>query len=252
MKLSQHNACQIVTNINEIINQKMNLINANGIIIASTDESRIGTYHAGAKKLISEGLDELIINNEEGYEGSLPGINYPLIVNGELIGVVGVTGNDAATLSCAKIIKRMTELLIQELSMKEKQEMEIIFSPAGPVAQAKKALHACLRTHLHDLRFYDDLNMEIFTDELSETVKSEYVHKIFKGMNDEEIFKAVQLLEIYYDEEGSISRAADKLFIHKNTLQNRLKQIQARTGYDPRSIRHSSLFYNALHFYREL
>ena len=45
--------------------------------------------------------------------------------------------------------------------------------------------------------------MEIFTDELSETVKSEYVHKIFKGMNDEEIFKAVQLLEIYYDEEGS-------------------------------------------------
>ena len=119
-------------------------------------------------------------------------------------------------------------------------------------AQAKKALHACLRTHLHDLRFYDDLNMEIFTDELSETIKSEYVHKIFKGMNDEEIFKAVQLLKIYYDEEGSISRAADKLFIHKNTLQNRLKQIQARTGYDPRSIRHSSLFYNALHFYREL
>ena len=39
--------------------------------------------------------------------------------------------------------------------------------------------------------------MEIFTDELSETVKSEYVHKIFKGMNDEEIFKAVQLLGEY-------------------------------------------------------
>ena len=35
-------------------------------------------------------------------------------------------------------IKRMTELLIQELSMKEKQEMEIIFSPAGPVRRLKK------------------------------------------------------------------------------------------------------------------
>ena len=124
MKLSQHNACQIVTNINEIINQKMNLINANGIIIASTDEARIGTYHAGAKKLINEGLDELIINDEEGYEGSLPGINYPLIVDGELIGVVGVTGSDDQTLSYAKIIKRMTELLIQELSIKEKQETD--------------------------------------------------------------------------------------------------------------------------------
>lgn len=380
MKLSQHNAFQIVSNINEIISQKINLINANGIIIASTDEARIGTYHAGAKKLINEHLDELVINEEEGYEGSLPGINYPLVVKGEVIGVVGVTGNDENTLSYAKIVKRMTELLIQELSMKEEQETDEniknrfldewlggnaksitkafierglsigidiriprrflamsvysqspelsidslrkldsaeqylrqltahgiynfsmpsssfiiagvpvqtneslqkmakdfqkliqarfslkvavgIDSPANDgnylmaykaCIQAKKALHACLRTHLHDLRFYDDLNMEIFTDELPENVKIEYIHKIFKGMNDEEIFKAVQILETYYDEEGSINRAADKLFIHKNTMQNRLRQIQARTGYDPRSIRHSSLFYNALYFYREI
>lgn len=380
MKLSQHNAVQIVSNINEIINQKMNLINANGTIIASTDEARIGTYHAGAKKLISEHLDELVISEAEGYEGSLPGINYPIVVKGEVIGVVGVTGNDEKTLSYAKIVKRMTELLIQELSMKEEQETDeniknrfldewlggnaksitkafierglsigidiriprrflamSVYSQSPELSmdnlrkldaaeqylkqlaaygtyhfsmpsssfiiagapmqsdeallkmakdfqkliasrfslnvavgidsalgdgsyllaykactQAKKALQACLRTHLRDLRFYDDLNMEIFTEELPENVKLEYIHKIFRGMNDEEIFKAVQILETYYDEEGSIEKAAGKLFIHKNTMQNRLKQIQARTGYDPRSIRHSSLFYNALYFYREI
>lgn len=380
MKLSQHNAVQIVSNINEIINQKMNLINANGTIIASTDEARIGTYHAGAKKLINEHLDELVISEEEGYEGSLPGINYPIVVKGEVIGVVGVTGNDEKTLSYAKIVKRMTELLIQELSMKKEQETDeniknrfldewlggnaksitkafierglsigidiriprrflamSVYSQSPELSmdnlrkldaaeqylkqlaaygtyhfsmpsssfiiagapmqsdeallkmakdfqkliasrfslnvavgidsalgdgsyllaykactQAKKALQACLRTHLRDLRFYDDLNMEIFTEELPENVKLEYIHKIFRGMNDEEIFKAVQILETYYDEEGSIEKAAGKLFIHKNTMQNRLKQIQAKTGYDPRSIRHSSLFYNALYFYREI
>ncbi|HCL01523.1 MAG TPA: hypothetical protein DHW61_03765 [Lachnoclostridium phytofermentans] len=40
------------------------------------------------------------------------------------------------------------------------------------------------------------------------------------------------------------------LFIHKNTLQNKLKRISERTGYDPRSIRHSSLFYIAI--YRDI
>lgn len=380
MKLSQKNALQIVSNINEIINQKMNIINTNGIIIASTDESRIGTLHAGGKKLIDEHLSELVINEDEGYEGSRPGINYPLIVKGEVIGVVGVTGTDEKTFSYAKIVKRMTELLVQELAIKEEQEtdeniknrflnewlngdvknitkdfidrglsiridiriprrflamsvyddttgislerfrllseaerclaqlssygtyrfamhtssmivtgvplmsdeellkmaedfrnliygryhMKVAVGIDSPLndgnyllackscIQAQKALHACLRTHIRDIRFYDDLNMEIFTDELSESIKSEYIHKIFKGMNEEEIFKAVQLLEIYYDVNGSVNQAADKLYIHKNTMQNKLKQIRQKTGYDPRSIRYSSLFYNALYFYREL
>lgn len=382
MKLSQHNALQIVSNINEIINRKMNIINTNGTIIASTDESRIGTFHSGAKKLIDEHLSELIINEEDSMLGTRPGINYPLTVNGETIGVVGITGSDAETLSYAKIVKRMTELLVHELSIKEEQETEeniknryldewlsgdpslitkafiekglaigidiriprrflamTVYDQSNNVSldrlrkletakrylqqlssygayhvslasssfliagipeledssilgiakdyrklivnryqvqtaigidsrpshgddgylfayractQAKKALSACLRTHQRNIRFYDDLNMELFTDELSDTVKREYIHKIFRGMGDEEIFHAVQILEIYYNTDGSINKSAQQLFIHKNTMQNRLKQIHAKTGHDPRSIRASSLFYNAIHFYREL
>ena len=382
MKLSQHNAFQIVSNINEIINRKMNIINTNGVIIASTDESRIGTFHAGAKMLIDQGLSELIINEEDSMLGTRPGINYPLTVDGETIGVVGLTGSDAETLSYAKIVKRMTELLVHELSIKEEQETEeniknryldewlsgdpslitkafierglalgidiriprrflamAVYDPSENVSldrlrrletakrylqqlssygschvslsssslliagvpeledssvfhiaedyrklianryqiqvavgidshsshggdgyffaylackQAKKALSACLRTHRSNIRFYDDLNMELFTDELSDTVKREYIHKIFRGMGEEEIFHAVQILEIYYNTGGSINKSAEQLFIHKNTMQNRLKQIQAKTGHDPRSIRASSLFYNAIYFYREL
>lgn len=380
MKLSQHNALQIVSNINEIIQQKMNIMNSNGIIIASSDELRIGSFHAGAKKIIDEHLDELIVNEDGGYEGTRAGINYPLVVDGEVIGVVGVTGSDEQTFSYAKIVKRMTELLVQELALREAQETEdsmrnrfldewlngdskninkqfverglsigidirvprrflamSVYDASGSASkehfrrleqaehylqqlssygtyhfsllapsllitglpaqddaqllktaedyrqlienryqvnvaigidsaqnakdyllayraclQAKKALHACMRTHRQDIRFYDDLNMEIFTDELSETVKREYIHKIFCNMSDEEILKASQVLETYYDTGGSVAQSAARLYIHKNTMQNRLKQIEARTGRDPRSIRTSSLFYNALYFYREL
>ena len=55
----------------------------------------------------------------------------------------------------------------------------------------------------------------------------------------------------FYDVEGSINAASEKLFIHKNTLQYKLNKIAEKTGYNPRSIRHSSLFYIAIYFYRE-
>ena len=53
------------------------------------------------------------------------------------------------------------------------------------------------------------------------------------------------------DREGDTNAASEKLYIYKNTLQYRLNKIADRTGYNPRSIRHSSLFYIAIYFYRE-
>ena len=60
------------------------------------------------------------------------------------------------------------------------------------------------------------------------------------------------MLETLYDLEGSITAAAEKLHMHKNTLQYKLRRIYERTGYDPRSIRWSSLSYIAIDFYREI
>jgi len=57
---------------------------------------------------------------------------------------------------------------------------------------------------------------------------------------------------VFYREEGSITLTAQKLFIHKNTLQYKLKKLKEKTGYDPRSIRYSSLYYNAMYFYRDV
>lgn len=116
--------------------------------------------------------------------------------------------------------------------------------------RAHKSNNACMRTHKRDIRFYDDLNMEVFTDEVSELSKIEFIHRIFKNFSDEDIRDSILLLEVFYDLEGSINKTAERLFIHKNTLQYKLRKIAERTGYDPRSIRHSSLFYITIFFYR--
>ena len=119
-------------------------------------------------------------------------------------------------------------------------------------SKAYKALQSCLRTSGEGVRFYNDINMEIFTDEISDMSKKEYVQKLFSGYNREELAEAVGLLETLYELDGSITAASEKLHMHKNTLQYKLKRICERTGYDPRSIRWSSLFYIAIDFYREI
>jgi carbohydrate diacid regulator len=118
--------------------------------------------------------------------------------------------------------------------------------------QARVANQACMRTHRWSIRFYNELRMELIVEGLSDAGKSEFITRLFSGYSDNEIVDAIIMLENYYETEGSIQQTAARLYIHKNTLQYKLKKIAERTGYDPRSIRHSSLFYNAIFFYRDL
>ncbi len=378
MQISKRNAEQIVNEISGVIGESINMMNAQGVIIASTDAARIGTFHEAAKKLVDERLDELVIQGDHEYIGSKPGINLPVVLDNEIVGVVGVTGPYQKVVKYGQIIKKMTEILLLEHAYREHKslsenirnrfieewicldiknvnnamaerglslgiditvsrrimimsvfisdesdvtETQKSFDSAGKIIsriieedknsiilkstvniicavsanndaamlqlanrikakvemsdkvtlavgidsqvgnytlihnaylKAAKALQACLRTQDKEIRFYDNINMEIFASELSEAVKEEYIRKIFKGYTPKEIAEWIALLDVFYREEGSITLTAQKLFIHKNTLQYKLKKLKEQTGYDPRSIRYSSLYYNAIYFYRDI
>ena len=378
MKLSQQHAMKIVLEINKIIEHKVNIIAPNGTIIASSNEARIGTYHEGAHKLVEQQLEELIIHSDEEYLGARKGVNFPIIVNDEVLGVIGVTGSYEEVAKYGKIVKRVTEILLLEIAMKENKALEegvinryiyewlsednkvldndfiergtllgiditlprrvLVMAPfslekgnevedlkvieqseeylkrlikyldeksifmksasylVGMVSQrndkellklatnikemvetrflvkvaigldsentspttmhhsftkARKAFQSSVVKGSCHISFYDDLNMEIITEEISLQSKQEYIGRIFKNYTEEEIAEAVQMLEVFYEEQGSIQNAADRLFIHKNTLQYKLKKILNTTGYDPRSISQAPLFYMAIYFYRE-
>ena len=85
-----------------------------GCIIASSDISRIGTYHSGAQRVISQRLEELVISEEDRYAGAKNGINLPIIIENEIIGVVGITGEKEEVQILGKIIQKMTKILIME------------------------------------------------------------------------------------------------------------------------------------------
>lgn len=379
MELSKTYATKLVEEINNIIDQKINIISPKGTIIASTDTERIGTFHGGAYQLIMKNLNEIVIENDNQYVGAKAGTNFPILFEGKIIGVLGITGNYNEIITNAKIIKRMTEMLIQELAEKQSQQQNesvkskymyewlhlksyeiddsfiqrgmqlgidlsikrriltakiihpnnddtldnlriasditdyikgylpkiekdavfidlpnhtvlsiidrhresinqlcellsnkikkkfgayLVFGIASrsynfnqakiAYKEARKALHAAMRNPDGVLRYYDSINMELFVEEVSVETKREYIKKIFYGYEEQELQETINLLNIYYNNEGSINSASEKLFLHKNTLQNRLKKIAQRTGYDPRSIKYSSLFFNAIYFYNDI
>ena len=372
MQLSKRNAEQIIQNINDILPHRLNLMDLHGVIIASTDPNRVGKFHGGAARIIKENLDELRIFSDDEYEGSRKGTNFLLRVNDEPIGVLGITGSYEEILPFASVIKRMTELLVnekeyqkqreffanrrtrflmewithseqvnkdflslglelqvdlliprrilsvaflpvedgfddneveitlesqlkkldgscllckstnefllfsriqrdkdlREFATKLKNEIEsrckvsVIIGVDHPASdylhmnesykQAKKALQSCLRTKTSAIRFYDEIDMELFADEISNQAKIRYLQKIFREYTAAEMQEAVELLEKFYENNGSITNTAEAFFIHKNTLQQRLKKIFSRTGYDPRALSDNSVLYMAIYFYRDL
>lgn len=100
-------AQQIINAISPLVGGRtLNIMDLNGVIIASSDPKRLGTFHQGAAQVVASGQvvrirsDELYL-----YPGAREGINLPIVREGNLLGVVGIYGQpdeveDAANLLC--------------------------------------------------------------------------------------------------------------------------------------------------------
>ncbi|MBM6821147.1 sugar diacid recognition domain-containing protein [Fusobacterium mortiferum] len=81
MEISKKLAQSIVFEMKKIIEKDLNFIDSNGIIIASTDDKRIGSYHEGGKQVVLKN-DIVKVTRDEEYIGAKKGINLPLKFNG--------------------------------------------------------------------------------------------------------------------------------------------------------------------------
>lgn len=125
MRVSKDVAQKIVSSMKEIIRQDINFIDTDGIIIASTDSRRIGDFHEAGKE-VTQSNKMIIIDSDEQYTGARKGINMPVVVNGEVIAAIGITGSVEQVLNYGQIIRKMTEILVleEELQQLKKSELE--------------------------------------------------------------------------------------------------------------------------------
>ncbi|MCY9784107.1 helix-turn-helix domain-containing protein [Nocardiopsis sp. EMB25] len=111
--LSGDLAQRVVDLIAPTISHNVNVMDEHGTIIACLDPSRLGTLHRGAQRVIAEGRGVLVTSPEPG-TSDRPGANEPLMVDGELRGVVGVTGESNEVAPLARVVALTVQLLIAQ------------------------------------------------------------------------------------------------------------------------------------------
>lgn len=375
MYISRETAQEIVEEIGREIGAHINLMDEQGYIIASTDDTRIGNLHEGAKRIIQNHLQELYITEEMENSMTKKGINLPLVVEENVVGVVGITGDREKVYGYGNIVRRMTEILIadsiqkdakryerrqryylleewlenpsstysidfqkraekmgidvtkpyrvmillfkeyQELSDSfegqrlleqmeatirheaERQRMLYLREPSRQIcmlpwcatehmtALAKKISclvkekygrnlavgydsgrekHLSMRRCVYEAEKaatqalvsenrivgYDELDVELFLNEVSYNTMEDYVFKLFGNIGKDCLKEYIKLTETYFFCEGSISKMADTLYIHKNTVQYKLKKMAEDTGKDIRRPSETVVYYMAWKFYQ--
>jgi len=374
LNVANYLARDIVERIKEIIKQDINYIDTKGVIIASTNEERIGTYHGGAKRVLSR-KSEVIIHHEGEYPGAKQGINLPVYFQNKIIGIIGITGSEEEVVRYGKIIQSMTEILIkeayiveQEKSIKEsirqfveellfrnqksdiktltmrsellniktdilrvvitarihkdhekiilntptineklfnfieryvafnKQNLiiasgmnyiiildingindiygiieninlniektyniKVCFGIGGvsnntneirrSYTEAKKALDSVWTSREKCIKMFSELDIEILFDTIPQISQKRFVQRVFKNINSNAYEGIIEFLQKYIQNNGSITKTAEELYIHKNTVQYKLNKIKTLTGYDPRNVEDMTILNLAIKLY---
>lgn len=373
LKLSRQGAQAIVEEVGAVVGQNINMMDRDGYVIASTDETRIGSLHEGAKKVTTEHLAELYVEAEHATPTARPGLNLPVTYGGVIVGVIGITGQYDQVVGYGQVVKKMVEILIRENAEQDELRMSrrvlnrfledwvigsglmqpklleergfalgidiavprrvmvanvresegydstaagqmlleqvereaaslsgsgslVLRSAGRQIILVKKCtdrqmeqmagrirtavlkkfgirmvigidgsaedIHVAYRQAnkawrsagmaKKDILTYDNVTLELFTEDLGKELKTEYIHKVFKGCGYEELCQWMGLLEAYFQAEGSLYAASETLHIHKNTLTYKLKRLAELTGYDVRLVSQSSVFYMAMLFFRDV
>lgn len=375
MYISQTAAQSIVEEIGREINEHINFMDQEGYIVASTDKSRLGTLHTGARRIIEEKLPELYITEQMENSTTKKGINLPITIRDEIVGVVGITGDKERVAGYGNIVRRMTEIMVEDSRLKDHrkydrrvryrfmeewigrsgafydrgfverggqigidimkprramvirfvryselsatqegqrrlEEMEsavrhyadreeILYLREPPrqiclleacsddkVRRTAENIQRLLRDKyrervtigidaadggsihinqickeaeraaeaggLADIIFYKNLYVELFLRDVTAEAQVEYLNRLFPGVGEEELDAYMKLIEVFIEEDGSVGRMADRLYMHKNTIQYKLKKMEALNGRDIRKPVGAAVYYMALQFYRTL
>lgn len=98
----------------QYIPYQINIINEKGIIIASSDKSRVGAFHEVAYKILK--TDNIMILTEHdanNYIGVQYGVNSAVLHHGEKIGVIGLNGNPYEVRDMISLLRIALEQMLE-------------------------------------------------------------------------------------------------------------------------------------------
>lgn len=118
MQLTESIARQIVERTMNIIPYSVNVMDDKGRIIASGNPARLQQKHEGAVLAINEcRVVEISQATAENLKGVKPGVNLPIIYQGHVIGVIGISGVPDEVNHCGQLVKMTAELIVEQAAL---------------------------------------------------------------------------------------------------------------------------------------
>ncbi|MCI2062547.1 MAG: helix-turn-helix domain-containing protein [Eubacteriaceae bacterium] len=364
MHLGKETAEDLLQVISQVIDYDIYIADEIGYIIASTNKARMNEYHIPSHKVVTENLDALIVKNEDEYPGCKVGINLPLKIDDEIAGVIGITGPVDEVEGYGKIIKMVTEILMQNINnMQQKntrdqnrmffvnswlagelvdqhhiesnaeefglditrpmavalvkavagrgdvaafldaritdphvltslnsndRDMGLIVMNADEMQYCRKYFEGKfnetfpkedyrvaigdvherynhIQTSYQEARkvlaiispresgifdFHNNI-LRVAVNEISLEYKRRIVEKIFDECKESEKHEMAEFIVEYFEKNGSITAISEELFLHKNTVQYKIKKIKSKTRLDLRRAKDMIELYFAAIWYIE-
>jgi carbohydrate diacid regulator len=123
--LTRELAQSIVTRTMKIIHRNINVMDHKGMIIGSGDPSRIGQIHDGAVQVIEKrGRIAIVEDQAKALKGTKPGVNLAIMFQGEIAGVIGITGPPDEVEKYSELVKMGAELTLEQAFLTEQIQWE--------------------------------------------------------------------------------------------------------------------------------
>lgn len=110
--ISRDLAERFIDRVSKHTDYNVNIMDDNGIIIASREPSRIGQYHEVAYRIV-HGNEDIMDTTGMNIPGVLPGINMVIAADNRREGVVGVTGDPEEIRPVAMMVKMALETMLK-------------------------------------------------------------------------------------------------------------------------------------------
>ena len=108
------------------LKRNVNVMNVDGIILASGDKERVEKFHEGAK-FVAETKKTLIISedNIEEFQQTKHGINLPIFFQEEIVCIIGITGEvNEELLNISSLVQLTAEVLVHQALIESKSEWQ--------------------------------------------------------------------------------------------------------------------------------
>lgn len=111
-------AQDIVTRTMRIIPFNVNVMDAQGVILASGNPERVGELHAGALLALAKKLAvEIDAAAARKLHGAQPGTNLPLCVGGQVCGAVGLSGAPDEVRQFGELVRLTAEMILEQAAL---------------------------------------------------------------------------------------------------------------------------------------